>query len=109
MPVHVPTRIAGPTAAASGDNTAYTPNEGQHAIITRVKLVNNGASKVTVKVGIGSSSDSALIFPAVGVPAKGMVDQETYDVLTDADSLIVNASATGVTYTVTGQIRMPTV
>lgn len=102
----LPERLAGPVAAASGDNTVYTVPDNHRVEITRVKIVNNSAAKVTVKVGINGSSDADLVFPEIGVPAKGMVDQETYDVLKAVDSsidtLVVNADAVGVTVTVSG-------
>jgi len=107
MPVDVLSRLAGPINAASGDNTIFTPNEGHQGWVRSIKVVNNTAAKVTIKVGINSSSDSSLIIPAVGVPARGMIERQTFDILEDDDSLIVNASATGTTVTINGFDRYP--
>jgi hypothetical protein len=35
--------------------------------------------------------------PAIPVPARGMVSMDSFDVLQDSDSLVVNASAAGTT------------
>ena len=107
MPVDVLSRLAGPVNAASGDTTIYTPLERHQGWLRSVKVVNNTTAKITIKVGINATSDDSLIFPAIPVPAKGMVNQETFDVLEDSDSLIVNASATGTTVTVMGFDRYP--
>ncbi len=107
MPVDVLSRLAGPANAASGDNTVFTPDPGHQGWLQQIKIVNNTAAKITVKVGINASSDASLIMPAIGVPARGMVSQATFDVLNDTDSLIVNASATGSTVTIMGYDRYP--
>ncbi len=107
MPVDVLSRLAGPVNAASGDNTIGAPDERHKWWIKSVKIVNNTAAKITIKVGISASTDSSLIFPTVSVPARGMMDIETFDVLSDADSLVVNASTGGATVTITGFDRYP--
>ena len=98
----VPVRLVDPTAAASGDNTLYTPSEQHRALLQTVTMLNTAASKVTVKVGINSTANASLVFPSVGIPAGGMVERDTKRYLTDADSLLLNCSATGVTVTVDG-------
>ena len=108
MPVDVLSRLAGPVNAALGDNTVFTPKERHQGWIRAVKIVNNTTAKITIKVGINATTDDSLIFPAIPVPAKGMVNQETFDVLEDSDSLLVNASATGSTVTIMGYDRYPT-
>lgn len=95
-------RLTDPTAAASGDNTLFTVDESQQWVIRRIKAVNNGTSKVTAKFGINASTDGSLILPTVSVPAKGLLDLPTTDILTDGESLIANCSATGLTITVYG-------
>lgn len=108
MTTDVLSRLAGPINAASGDNTVFTPDEGHKGWVLRIVVANNTAAKVTIKIGINSSADANLIFPAIGVPARGTLDRETFHILSDADSLIVNASATGATVTVSGYDRYPT-
>lgn len=109
----IPNRLAGPTAAASGDNTAYTPDVSRRVIITRIKVVNNSTAKVTVKIGIGGSADANLIFPEMVIQKKATLDQETFEVLNGEDEegavdvLYINASATGTTYTIFGYEDYP--
>lgn len=110
MPVDVPKRLYGPANAASGDSTILTLPEGRTYLIDRVKIVNNSSSKITMKVGIGGVTDALLIFPAVGIPAKGIVDQKCDDIMDDdqtPDTMQINASASGATITVFGRDRYP--
>lgn len=106
----VPQRLYGPANAASGDSTLLTLKEGHKYLIDRVKIVNNSTGKIAVKVGIGGLADPNLIFPAVSIPAKGMVDQKCDDVMDDdqtPDTLQFNATATGTTVTVFGRDNYP--
>lgn len=110
MPVDVKQRLYGPANMASGDSTLLSLTEGHKFLIDRVKIVNNSSGKITVKVGIGGTADANLIFPAVGIPTKGIVDQPCNDIMDDdqtPDTLQVNASGSGATITVFGRDRYP--
>lgn len=100
-------RLTDPIAAASGDNTLLTVDEGQRWVITKIKAVNNGTTKVTIKVGLNSSADSALLIPDSKIPSKGMLNLPSDDILEDGENLIANCSATGLTLTVYGTKQYP--
>ncbi len=112
MPTRVSLRLVlgsacGPAAAASGDTTIFTVPEQQQYVITKFTVVGNGTSKVTAKWGIGGSADANLIFPAVGIPAKGRVVEEGDQFFAEDNTLVFNASATGLTYTLDGYAILP--
>lgn len=98
---------AGPAAAASGDTTIFTVPEGQQYVVTLFTVVGNGSSKVTAKWGIGGSADANLLFPAVGVPGKGQIVTDAVRYFGELDTLVFNASSTGLTYTIDGYAILP--
>lgn len=100
---------AGPTAAASGDTTIFTVPEGQEYVVTLFTLVGNGTSKVTAKWGKGGSADANLIFPSVVVPGKGRIATDSHTYFFENDTLVLNTSATGLTWTIEGYVILPTV
>lgn len=100
-------RLAGPVALASGDNTVFTVDPGHNVKIQRLVIVNNSTAKVTVKVGIGASTDGSLITPDLIIQKKAVVDK-TVDVMLAGDEfLVANADTTGSTITVNGYDQYP--
>lgn len=106
-------RLSGPTAAVSGDNILYTCPDNHTVVVTRLNVVNSTSStKVNVKMGLNASTDANLVTPLITVPGRQMVDKDTHVVMhapdgAGADTLVLNASATGVTVTVSGFIEQP--
>lgn len=112
MPTQVSLRMqlgsaAGPAAAASGDTTIFTVPEGQQYVVTLLTVVGNGSSKVTAKWGLGGTADANLLFPSVAVPGKGQIVSDAVRYFFENDTLVFNASATGLTYTVDGYAILP--
>lgn len=100
---------AGPAAAAAGDTTIFTVPEGQEYVVTQVTVVGNGSTQVAVKWGMNSSADANLLFPEVQVPGKGQVFRTGTFYFNENDTLVFNAGASGLTYTVDGYANLPTV
>jgi len=106
-------RLSGPSAMAAGDNTLLSTPLGHTVIVERLHIVNStSATKLSAKVGVGSSADASLVTPLISVPGRQMIDQTTYVVLHApdggvADSLVLNASDVGLTVTVYGVDQYP--
>ena len=99
---------------AAGDNTLLTVSPGHTVIVERFHVVNStSATKLTAKIGLNASADANLVSPAMTIPGKQMVDQDTFIVMNAdvdsvvVDSLVLNASATGLTVTVYGTDQYP--
>lgn len=100
----------GPAAAASGDSTLLSLDYRHYYNIKRVKIVNNTTATITAKMGINGTADANLLFPAVAIPKKQMIDQKCDDNMTDydtPDTLQINASAAGLSVTVFYDDYMP--
>lgn len=95
-------RLAGPANAASGTSTMFTGTTAHTYTIKRIRLVNTTAAAITVKVGVGGVADANLIMPAISIDAGGFMDSNDFLVLSGTETLQINTSATGITYTISG-------
>jgi hypothetical protein len=95
-------RLAGPANLASGNSTVFTGVAGHTYLIRSIVIANNTAATVKVKLGIGGITDALLIHPAISIATKGKLDINCFLVLSGAETLQANASATGTTITVCG-------
>jgi hypothetical protein len=100
-------RLAGPANIPSGTSTVFTGTAGHTYAIGRILIVNNTGSSKTIKVGIGGVTDDLLLSPTLSVPQKGVLALKGLVVLAGAETLQVNASATGMTITVFGLDQTP--
>lgn len=95
-------RIAGPTNVGNGTNTIFTGTTAHTYTIKNIRIVNNTAAAVTVKIGIGGVTDGVLIMPPISIPAGGILNHDCFVVMSGTETLQTNASATGTTITVSG-------
>jgi hypothetical protein len=87
--------------------TIFTVPEGQEYVVTLFTLAGNGTAKVTAKWGIGGSADALLLFPSVVIPGKGQLVTDSVRYFYENDTLVLNTSRTGLTYTVDGYVILP--
>lgn len=96
-------RIVGPANVASGTSTMFTGTTAHRYTIKNIRIVNNTAGAITVKIGIGGVADANLILAAVTLAAGDtFTDDTNMLVLAGTETLQVNATATGTTMTVSG-------
>lgn len=95
-------RISGPANIANGSSTVFTGTGGHVYTIKEIRIVNNTAAAITVKLGIGGVTDALLIMPTVSVPAGGILRHPCFVVLSGTETLQATASATGSTLTLSG-------
>lgn len=95
-------RIVGPVNVASGTSTIFTGTGGHTYSFRSIRIVNNSAGVLTVKLGIGGVTDALLILPVLSIqPGQFFVDSGLV-ILSGTETLQANASATGLTITVCG-------
>lgn len=95
-------RLLGPVNIANGTSTLFTGVAAHVYTIKNITVVNNTGAAITLKLGIGGVADANLILPAVVI---GPGESGQFDgllVMTGAESLQANASATGLTITMSG-------
>mgnify|MGYP003329154190 FL=1 len=95
-------RIAGPANLASGTSTVFTGTAAHVYTIRSIRIVNNTAAAVTVKLGIGGVTDALLILPPTSIDAGGWAEFDGVIVLSGTETLQANTTATGTTITVAG-------
>ena len=95
-------RIVGPVNLANGTSTAFTGTTSHVYTMRNIRIVNNTAASVTVKVGIGGVTDALLILPPVAIPAGGFLNHDCFVVMSGTETLQANTTATGTTITVSG-------
>jgi len=95
-------RIVGPVNIASGTSTIFTGTASHVYTIKSIRIVNNTAGAITVKLGIGGVTDALLLVPPASIDAGGWAEFDGLLVLTGTETLQANASATGTTITVSG-------
>lgn len=95
-------RLVGPANVASGTSTVFTGTAAHIYTIKHIRLVNNTASAVTIRLGIGGVADANLILPSVAIGAGEWAEFDGLLVLTGTETLQANASASGITITVAG-------
>lgn len=95
-------RLIGPSNIASGTSTKGTVPAGHTWTLTHIRIVNNSAGSITVKVGVGGVTDALLIVQEVAIPTKKTYVENLEVTLEAAETLQANATATGLTITVNG-------
>lgn len=95
-------RLLGPVNIANGTSTLFTGTAAHTYTLKNITVVNNTGAAITLKLGIGGVADDDLILPAVviGPGESGQFDGML--VLEGVETLQANASATGLTITVSG-------
>ena len=95
-------RIVGPVNMANGTSTVFTGSASNRYTIKSIRIVNNTAGSITVKLGIGGVTDALLILAAVALAAGDTYQDDCFFVLEGAETLQSNTTATGSTITVSG-------
>jgi len=95
-------RIVGPVNLASGTSTVFTGTAAHTYTIRSIRIVNNTAAAVTVKLGIGGVTDALLILPPTSIDAGGWTEFDGVLVMSGTETLQANTTATGTTITVAG-------
>jgi hypothetical protein len=95
-------RLAGPVNLSGSTATYFTGTGGHTYAIRAIRILNNTAAPITVKVGIGGVTDALLIIPAVTIMPGAAWDDDGLHVLSGTETLQANASATGATLEVSG-------
>jgi hypothetical protein len=95
-------RIVGPANIASGTSTLFTGTALHTYTFKHMTIVNPTAAAITVKLGIGGVTDALLFLPTATIDAGGMAVFDGTLVLTGAETIQANASATGLTFTASG-------
>lgn len=96
-------RLAGPTAAASGTSTLLTVPAGHLYTIKKIRIVNTDASNSkTFQLFINGSAAGNAITPVLTVDAGGFAESDDFIVLAATDTLQITTSATLLTVTVLG-------
>lgn len=99
---YVATRLAGPANVASGTATVFTGIAAHIYTIRSIRIVNNSAAPITVKLGIGGVTDALLIMPATIIQPGETYTDDAMVVLSGTETLQANASGSGLTITLTG-------
>lgn len=95
-------RIVGPVNIASGTSTVFTGTTAHVYTIKNIKIVNTTGAAITLVLGIGGVTAAFQILPTTTIDAGGFGEFDGLLVLTGTDTLQANASATGLTITVSG-------
>lgn len=95
-------RIVGPVNLASGTSTVFTGTTAHIYTIRSIRVVNNTAAAVTVKLGIGGVTDALLVLPPTAIDAGGWGEFDGVLVMSGTETLQANTTATGTTITVAG-------
>lgn len=95
-------RIVGPANLANGTSTVFTGTAAHTYTIKHISLVNTTAAAITITLGIGGVAAANQILPATSIDAGGSAEFDGLLILTGTETLQANASATGVTITVSG-------
>lgn len=95
-------RLAGPANVASGTSTLFTGVAAHVYTVKHMSIVNNTATDINIKLGVGGVADANLILPNSTVVAGGEAEWSGLLVLTGAETLQAVASASGLTFTMSG-------
>ena len=95
-------RLLGPVNIANGTSTLFTGVAAHVYTIKNITVVNNTAGAITLKLGIGGVTDALLILPAVIIGAGESGQFDGLLVMTGAETLQANATATGLTISISG-------
>lgn len=95
-------RTVGPVNIASGTSTLFTGTVAHVYTIKNMKIVNNSAGSISVRLGIGGVTDALLILPTVALGAGEFAEFDGILVIEGTETLQANATATGLTFTASG-------
>jgi hypothetical protein len=96
-------RIVGPSAVASGTSTLFTGTAGHTYSIKHIRIINtDSANAKTIVLGIGGVAAANQILPTVTIEAGGWAEWDGLLTMEGTETLQANASATGLTITVSG-------
>jgi len=96
-------RFQGPINVPSGTTTTwFVGSASNRYLIKNIRIVNNSAGAITIKIGIGGVTDPLLILPALTLAAGDTYNDDCFFCLEGAESIQTNASATGLTMTISG-------
>jgi hypothetical protein len=95
-------RLLGPVNLANGTATAATVPASHTWTLKHIRIVNNTAAAITVKVGIGGVTDAKLFVQAISIPAGETYVENLQITMIAAETLQANTTATGLTITVNG-------
>src|SRR5882762_10021246 len=89
-------RLAGPTAAASGTSTLLTVTTAHIYTVKKIKIVNTDTTNTkTFQLFINGSAAANAITPVYTVDAGGYAESDEFVILAAADTLQITTSATG--------------
>lgn len=99
---NVLSRIVGPSAAASGTSTLFTPTASHIYTIKKIKVVNTDTVNAkTFQLFIGGSAQANAVTPVYTVDAGGYAESDEFMVLAGVgDTLQITTSGTGLTVSV---------
>jgi hypothetical protein len=95
-------RLLGPVNIANGTSTLFTGVAAHTYTLRNIRIVNNTAAAITVRLGIGGVTDALLITPPITIPAGGFINHDCFIVMSGAEALQAIATATGTTITISG-------
>lgn len=95
-------RLVGPANIANGTSTVATVPALTKWILRGIRVVNNTAGSITFKLGIGGVTDPDLIVQEVTLLTKQAYQDNDLVVMEAGEDLEADASATGLTITVSG-------
>lgn len=97
---NVMSRIVGPANLASGTSTVFTGTTAHTYSLREIRILNNGATAITVKLGVGGVTDALLVLPATAIQPGQLLRESGLVVLSGTETLQANTSASGLTITV---------
>jgi hypothetical protein len=95
-------RLLGPVNVANGSTTIFTGVAAHIYTIRNITIVNPTAGTITVKLGVNGITDASLILPSTPLGPGESAQFDGMLVLTGAETIQANASATGLTITISG-------
>lgn len=96
-------RILGPVAVASGASVLFTGTAAHVYSFKKILIVNTDTVNAkTIKLGIGGTATGNLITPVLTIDAGGFAEWDGLLTLTGVETLNADASASGLTITVSG-------
>lgn len=95
-------RLVGPSNIALGTSVKFTGITAHVYTIKNITIVNPTTTDITVKLGIGGVADANLILPSVVIAAGESGQFDGLLVMSGTETLQANATATGLTITVSG-------
>jgi hypothetical protein len=96
-------RLAGPSAAASGTSTIFTGTAANVYTIKKIKVVNTDTvNSKTFQLFLNGSAAANAITPVFTIDPGAMADGDDFIVMSGTETLQITTSATGLTVSVYG-------